>query len=89
MFSGDGIRSIRERLGLTQEQLARLLGVHPLTVSKWERGLLQPTAHQEELLRSFRVASRDEEASEQIRKALAAAGTILALYLLLKAALKK
>jgi transcriptional regulator with XRE-family HTH domain len=29
---------IRKRLGLTQEQLARKLGVHRATVTNWERG---------------------------------------------------
>jgi DNA-binding transcriptional regulator YiaG len=33
-----GIRSLRRRLGLTQTQLAKLLGVSNLTVSGWERG---------------------------------------------------
>lgn len=28
----------RERRGLSQIELARELGVHPMTVSKWERG---------------------------------------------------
>lgn len=33
------LKATRARLGLSQPALARLLGVHPLTVSKWERGL--------------------------------------------------
>lgn len=41
---------IRERLGLTQIELAQLVGVHPLTVSKWERGLLSVPAYQQMLL---------------------------------------
>ncbi len=36
------IRAGRKRLGLTQEDLAETLGVHPMTVSEWERGVAQP-----------------------------------------------
>jgi len=44
------VASQRRRAGLTQAALAGLLGVHPITVSKWERGLLSPNGHQRELL---------------------------------------
>jgi len=40
----------RRRAGLTQARLARLLGVHPITVSKWERGLLAPNVRQAAIL---------------------------------------
>jgi DNA-binding transcriptional regulator YiaG len=30
------VRRIRKRLGITQQQLADRLGVHPVTVRKWE-----------------------------------------------------
>lgn len=33
---------LRHHLALTQRALAQLLGVHPMTVSKWERGQLSP-----------------------------------------------
>jgi DNA-binding transcriptional regulator YiaG len=35
-MTGDEIRRLRERLGLSQEQLAKKLGVHRNTVIKWE-----------------------------------------------------
>jgi DNA-binding transcriptional regulator YiaG len=34
------VRTIRERLGLTQAQLAEALDVQPNTVARWERGEL-------------------------------------------------
>lgn len=43
----------RRRAGLTQTRLARLLGVHPITVSKWERGVLRPHARQAAILRAL------------------------------------
>ena len=54
--SGMNIRSIRTRLGLSQKELGRLLDAHPMTVSKWERGVLKPSEHQARLLRAFRGA---------------------------------
>lgn len=49
--------NLRERLGLTQAQLAGLVGVHAMTVSKWERGRLKPSAHQRRLLATFAAAA--------------------------------
>ena len=34
------IKALRERLGLTQTELAEAVGVHPNTVARWERGEL-------------------------------------------------
>lgn len=39
-----GVGRLRARLGLTQEQFARLLGVAWATVSRWERGRALPDA---------------------------------------------
>jgi DNA-binding transcriptional regulator YiaG len=32
-------KRIRKRLGMTQVELAEKLGIHSMTVSKWERGV--------------------------------------------------
>lgn len=32
------LKAWRERMGWSQPRLAEALGVHPMTVSKWERG---------------------------------------------------
>jgi DNA-binding transcriptional regulator YiaG len=37
-MSPEEFKSGRSAIGLTQTELARRLGVHPLTVSRWERG---------------------------------------------------
>lgn len=37
--TGDELSKLRGRLGLTQTALAAQLGVHPITISKWETGV--------------------------------------------------
>ncbi len=37
------IKAIRLKLGFTQEDLARTLGIALSTVSKWEQGLFSPS----------------------------------------------
>jgi transcriptional regulator with XRE-family HTH domain len=39
-MEGDKLKEKRVALGLTQLQLAEILGVKPNTVARWERGLL-------------------------------------------------
>jgi hypothetical protein len=36
------IATLREAMGLTQEEMAERLGVDKMTVSRWERGTLRP-----------------------------------------------
>jgi transcriptional regulator with XRE-family HTH domain len=80
----------RTRLGLTQVQLANLIGVHPLTVSKWERGVLAPSPHQDALLGSFQTAVRSKnDIGEAVAGLLMTAGVALALFALLQAAFGK
>lgn len=38
------IKKIRERLNISQEKLAEMLGVHPRTVQNWESGTTIPRA---------------------------------------------
>lgn len=84
------IAQIRGNLGLTQAQFAQLLGVHPITVSRWEHGALAPNTHQTNLIASFRKAvQQDEDVGDKIAQALVGAGVALALYYLLKAAFPK
>ena len=40
---GERLRTARRSSGLTQKQLAAELGVEPITVSRWERGVTTPT----------------------------------------------
>ena len=40
----DQITALRERLGINQAELARRMECSAMTISRWERGLLQPSA---------------------------------------------
>ena len=37
------IKTVRNRMGLTQVEFAIKLGVDPITISRWERGLSKPS----------------------------------------------
>ncbi len=60
------VKTIRKKLKLTQVELAQLSGVHPMTVSKWERGLTEPSRFQ---MLFIRLASDNPEACDLINKA--------------------
>jgi len=47
------IKSIRLRLGFTQEDLARKLGLALSTVSKWDQGVTSPSRLAREKLEKF------------------------------------
>ena len=36
------ILELRKAIDMTQVEFARYIGVHPITISKWERGLFNP-----------------------------------------------
>ncbi len=82
------IKTLRTRLGLKQPGFGQLFGVHPITVSKWERGLLSPSAYQESLMDEFSKAAKSKEVKATLAKVLIGAGIAAALFLLLKNARK-
>lgn len=43
-MSPTDVERTRRELGLTQTELARLLGVHRVTVTRWETGIEKPPA---------------------------------------------
>ena len=50
-WNADAVRELRSRMGLTQRQMARRLGVRQQTVSEWETGLYAPRGASVTLLR--------------------------------------
>ncbi|UUZ62223.1 helix-turn-helix domain-containing protein [Polaromonas sp. P1-6] len=79
------ITSLRRSLGLSQIEFGQLFGVHFMTVSKWERGLLKPTAYQVALMNQFQATAdaQKEQAQEQVKNLLIGAGVVAALVWLL------
>lgn len=75
---------LRKKLGLSQAQFGNLFGVHPMTVSKWERDILQPTDYQLALMMDFEKAAKKKVVKDTIGAVLVGAGIAAALYLLLK-----
>jgi molybdopterin-binding protein len=53
------IKALRSRLALSQKELGELFGVHVMTVSKWERGVLEPSEHQRRILRALTDAAEN------------------------------
>ena len=78
------IVELRKRLGLNQSAFGNLFGVHPMTVSKWERGTLSPNAYQLALMQEFSQSAKSKEVRDTIGAVLIGAGIAAALYLLLK-----
>ena len=58
VWNAERVRSLREHLGLTQQQLAEELNVRQQTVSEWETGQYRPRGASERLLSM--VAERAE-----------------------------
>lgn len=82
------IRSIRRLLGLNQAQFGQLMGVHAITVSKWESGITSPSDYQLAFLSQYRIAAKNEQVREDLKNVLVAAGVIAAVIFLLNASKK-
>lgn len=89
-MTGAEIRKLRSELNLTQAQLGQLLGVHAVTISRWEHGHERPSPHNAHLLETFRTAKvNDSGIGETVAKLLIGASIALALLMILQAAFKK
>jgi len=79
------IASLRRALGLSQVEFGQLCDAHSMTVSKWERGVLRPSAYQIALMRQFQATAeaKQEQAREQVKNLLVGAGVVAALVWLL------
>jgi transcriptional regulator with XRE-family HTH domain len=78
-------KSIRDRLGLSQGLFAQVLGVHPITVSKWERGLASPDPYRTILLKAANESLKyDTQLGPKLRALLVFGHTAAALCALLR-----
>ena len=65
-MTNSNIKNLRQELGLSQEQLARYLGVSFMTVSRWERGQAKPSQLAMEKLTQLQNEWSDSLSSEII-----------------------
>jgi DNA-binding transcriptional regulator YiaG len=62
-FSAGGLRSNRQRLGLSAASYAKLVGVSEQTIYNWERGVRHPLRHKLAVLSALRgIGKRDAHA---------------------------
>jgi DNA-binding transcriptional regulator YiaG len=59
-FQADGLRSHRQRLGLSAKDYGRLIGVSGLTVYHWETGKTKPRRRQLPAIEAARAISKRE-----------------------------
>lgn len=59
-FNAEGFAAQRSRLGLTQVQMAKLLGASTLSVYKWESGKVHPRAAQLQRIAEIRTLGKRE-----------------------------
>jgi transcriptional regulator with XRE-family HTH domain len=80
-------RELRQLTSLTQGELALLLGVHPVTLSQWERGQSEPDPWHHGLLLAFaQAAMSSPDAPKRACRLLHTRGLGAALFELLRAA---
>lgn len=70
-------KAIRKALGLKQSEFASLFDVHPMTISKWERGEAEPSPYQMALMKRFTLRFQN------VRHELAQYGAVSTLCYLL------
>jgi transcriptional regulator with XRE-family HTH domain len=80
-MTGAEVRQIRESLNLTQAQFASLLGVHAITVSRWETNTLTPNPYQMGSLRNSAKQLERKRSQDDIATILVTAGVVTALFL--------
>ena len=60
-MKGREIKELRKKLGLTQEEFAKLLGVGYTTVNRWENGKSEPRGQALEALEKLRTLVEEAE----------------------------
>jgi len=70
------IKKIRKLLNLSQAELGLLMGVHSMTVSKWERGILKPRPIQAACLDAYSKILWTKKRKQQLKVNLISKGVI-------------
>ena len=69
MLDSERVAAVRQKLGLSQEQMAQFLGVSFASVNRWEGGHSSPTGPTRDLYLAIDAAMRAGYAPEAIRQA--------------------
>lgn len=85
-ISAGEVRALRAALGLTQVQFAALTNVHPITMSRWESGRVEPGPWHTVVMRAFmRSVDRDPHIGDNLPMLLFGNGGVaFALYTVLR-----
>ncbi len=67
------VRALRARLGWSQVDMARFLGMSESSLQRWESGTCKPTGAVSELLNAINLASRNDANAAHLKE-LAANG---------------
>lgn len=62
IYSAERFAAMRKKLGMTQAQMAHLLGVSSLSVYKWEKGDVEPREAQKSKILALRTLGKREAA---------------------------
>lgn len=67
-MSGPDLKQWREQRGLTQAQLADLIGVHRVTLARWEVGMRVPHPMLDHVLATIdrQIATVDRDAPQEV-----------------------
>lgn len=69
MLDAARLSTVRRKLGITQEEMARLLGVSFVSVNRWEDGHSAPTGPTLDLYTAMDAAIRAGNSPEAIKRA--------------------
>lgn len=86
-MKGIEIKKLRQQFRwMNQETLSQIMGVHSLTISKWERGILKPNMRQVEIMNIMKEMDGGDlwENQTKIWNAAHHGESLKALYLILK-----
>ena len=87
-MNGKDIQKIRTKMGLKQVEFAKIVGVHSVTVCRWENDDAVPTPHQMAIIEACQKAAAKQKSKigSRVAGALIGAGVGVALYLIFDAA---
>lgn len=70
MVMAKKLQSVRNRLGLTQEQMAKLIQVRPNTISSWEQERVMPGRWSTKVINNIEEMAQDEDFARIVQNSL-------------------